>query len=269
MSDMDRDPTLPPDPEGTPPTGDDAVADVDGAEADIGATVDATTVADAAYEPVTPEPTDEDRAQAMEAAALARAAAIESSTPPSPEILAAMAAEVEAARPAPRPTLPPAVPVGADGKPIDTTVKPSRRRRAGGMLMRVMTLVIGIALFIGGLTIGYSVYASSRPPAPAVGDPITGGIATPDVVSELTNALASNDADALRSAVTGDPYRLLAGEIQSWGMQGVTSVEILATMQDGTRSATEIVVNGKGTDGQPVTFNLVVHVTDNQIVNFR
>ena len=60
--------------------------------------------------------------------------------------------------------------------------------------------------------------------------------------------------------MTGDPYRLLAGEVQSWGMQGVTSVETLATMQDGTRSATEIVVNGKGTDGQPVTFNLVVHV---------
>ena len=53
-------------------------------------------------------------------------------------------------------------------------------------------------------------------------------------------------------------------------MQGVTSVETLATMQDGPRSATEIIITGRtASTGVPLVFNLVVHVTDNQIVNFR
>ena len=116
---------------------------------------------------------------------------------------------------------------------------------------------------------GVNVFNRVQPAPPPIGDVSTGGIATPPVVKELTDALVKNDADALRSAVAADPYRLLAGELQSWNMQGVTSVEILATMQDGPREATEIVINGHTADGLPVTFNLVVHVTDNQIVNFR
>ena len=109
----------------------------------------------------------------------------------------------------------------------------------------------------------------SQPPAPTVGDPSTGGVAAPAVVRELADALATNNSDSLRSAVSGDPYRLLAGEIQSWNMQGVTSVETLATMQDGPRSVTEIIITGRTAAGDPLVFNLVVHVTDNQIVNFR
>jgi hypothetical protein len=52
-------------------------------------------------------------------------------------------------------------------------------------------------------------------------------------------------------------------------MQGVTSVQTLATMQDGPRSVTEIIITGRTAGGDPLVFNLVVHVTDNQIVNFR
>ena len=109
----------------------------------------------------------------------------------------------------------------------------------------------------------------SQPAPPPVGDPSTGGVAAPPVVKELTDALATNNSDSLRSAVSGDPYRLLAGEIQSWNMQGVTSVQTLATMQDGPRSVTEIIITGRTAAGDPLVFNLVVHVTDNQIVNFR
>jgi hypothetical protein len=130
-------------------------------------------------------------------------------------------------------------------------------------------MAFAAALFALGLALGIAAFTASQPLAPPVGDPATGGIATPAVVRELTAALASNDADSLRSTVTGDPYRLLAGELQSWNMQGVTAVETLATMQDGTRTATEIVITGKGTDGQPIVFNLVVHVDGNSITSFR
>jgi hypothetical protein len=144
-----------------------------------------------------------------------------------------------------------------------------RRARIGGILIRLGAALLTFALFVGGLAMGFAAFTRVQPAAPLIGDVSTGGVATPSVVKELTDALASNDADALRSAVGGDPYRLLAGELQSWNMQGVTSVEILATMQDGPRTATEIVINGRTTTGQPVTFNLVVHATDNQIKNFR
>ena len=184
--------------------------------------------------------------------------------------LAAMAAAVEAARPLARPLEP-----GADGAetatpdgapPVATGV---RRARVGGILLRLGAALLTFGLFVGGLAMDVSVYQRTQSPPPAVGDVSTGGIATPPVVSELTDALAKNDADALRSAVAADPYRLLAGELQRRNIQGVTSVETLATMQDGPRSATEIVINGRTTAGVPITINLVVHVTDNQIVNFR
>ena len=170
---------------------------------------------------------------------------------------------------------------GAHGKaPWETTVDPegtaatrsrrrSRRIRIRSWVVRLATFGLTVALFAGGVALGGLAFDRSQPPPPAVGDPSTGGVAAPAVVRELTDALATNNSDSLRSAVSGDPYRLLAGEMQSWNMQGVTSVETLATMQDGPRSVTEIIIIGRTAAGDPLVFNLVVHVTDNQIVNFR
>jgi hypothetical protein len=145
----------------------------------------------------------------------------------------------------------------------------SRRLRIKSWAIRLATLVFTLALFAGGLALGALAFDRSQPPPPNVGDPSTGGVAAPAVVRELADALATNNSDSLRSAVGGDPYRLLAGEMQSWNMQGVTSVETLATMQDGPRSVTEIIITGRTAAGDPLVFNLIVHVTDNQIVNFR
>ena len=147
--------------------------------------------------------------------------------------------------------------------------RPRRRARIRSWAVRLATLLIALALFAGGLALGALAFDRSQPPPPNVGDPSTGGVAAPAVVRELADALATNNSDSLRSAVSGDPYRLLAGEMQSWNMQGVTSVETLATMQDGPRSVTEIIITGRTAAGDPLVFNLVVHVTDNQIVNFR
>ncbi len=147
--------------------------------------------------------------------------------------------------------------------------RPSRRIRIKSWVVRLATFGLTVALFAGGVALGGLAFDRSQPPPTAVGDPSTGGVAAPAVVRELTDALATNNSDSLRSAVSGDPYRLLAGEMQSWNMQGVTSVETLGTMQDGPRSVTEIIILGRTAAGDPLVFNLVVHVTDNQIVNFR
>ncbi len=217
---------------------------------------------DVPAEPPVPAPSEEEL--------LALAA---SAPPPSSDEIASLAAAAATALPL----------SGAHGKaPWDTAddpegtaaaaplvTRPGRRIRIKSWAVRLATFAFTVALFAGGVALGGLAFDRSQPPPPNVGDPSTGGVATPAVVRELTDALATNNSDSLRSAVSGDPYRLLAGEMQSWNMQGVTSVETLATMQDGPRSVTEIIITGRTAAGDPLVFNLVVHVTDNQIVNFR
>ena len=116
---------------------------------------------------------------------------------------------------------------------------------------------------------GRRIFQRTQPPPILVGDVSTGGVDAPPVVKELTDALTTNNADSIRSAVSTGPYEKLAAELQQWNIQGVTSVETLATMKDGPRSATEIIIRAKTSDGNPLIINLVVHVADNKIVNFR
>lgn len=220
-------------------------------------------------EPLTPEPPAPTEAPppptAEELAALAASA-----TAPTAEELAALAAAVEVAEPLPGVGIIDTSP--DDLEPIPAgPLKPARtrRRRLRGWLSKLATSMFALALFAGGMALGVMTYQRTQPPPQVVGDPSTGGVPTPPVVKELAAALASNDADSLRSAVPADPYRLLTGELQSWQIQGVTSVETLATMQDGPRSATEIIITGKAPNGDARVFNLVVHVNDNQIVDFR
>jgi len=191
---------------------------------------------------------------------------------PTAEELASLAAATAVA--VPHSAIPAPVLTDEDAAEAVTTeaakkARPGRRAHVLRWGARLLTFAITIALFVGGVALGSALFERTQPPPPVVGDPSTGGVPTPPVVKELADALASNDADSLRSAVSGDPYRLLAGELQSWNMQGVTSVKTLATMHDGPRSATEIIITGKSASGDPLVFNLVVHVTDNQIVNFR
>ena len=193
-----------------------------------------------------------------------------SATAPTAEELAALAAAVEVAEPLPGVGIIDTSPDDLEAIPAGP-LKPARthRRRLRGWLLKLATSLFALALFAGGMALGVMTYQRTQPPAQVVGDPSTGGVPTPPVVKELAAALASNDADSLRSAVPADPYRLLTGELQSWQIQGVTSVETLATMQDGPRSATEIIITGKAPNGDARVFNLVVHVNDNQIVDFR
>jgi hypothetical protein len=153
---------------------------------------------------------------------------------------------------------------------VPAEAKPRRRLAMPLAVAWALRAIIGTALFVGGIAIGYAWYQSDQVETPAViADPATAGVATPAVVREFVAALASNDSDALRSAVTGDPYRLLAGELQKWGFQEVTSVETLATTVQGERSATEIVMRGVDTAAAPIIINLIVHTEGNAITDFR
>jgi hypothetical protein len=151
-----------------------------------------------------------------------------------------------------------------------TDAKPRRRLAMPLAVAWALRAIIGTALFVGGIAIGYAWFQSQQVQMPAViADPATTGVGTPPVVQEFVAALASNDSDALRSAVTGDPYRLLAGELQKWGFQEVTSVETLATTVDGDRSATAVVLRGVDDAAAPIIINLIVHTEGNAITDFR
>jgi hypothetical protein len=152
------------------------------------------------------------------------------------------------------------------------TAETTRRRRLAmpTNVAWLLRMVIGTALFVGGVALGVAVFQGNQEPAATLdADPATVGVATPAVVREFVIALESNDSDALRSAVAGDPYRLIAGEMQKWGFQEVTSVETLATTLNGSRSATEIVMRGRDTAAAPIIINLIVHTEGTAITDFR
>ena len=174
-------------------------------------------------------------------------------------------------------------PAGAKADPAPTanpdvaaaaaTATPSTGRR------RVLRLVAGIywliarlfaiALFVGGVALGYSAFLATQPAPTFVVDPAVEGVAPPAAVEEFISALTSNDPDALRSVIPAEPYQLLIAEMARWGFTSVTSVERLSTMADGDRTATEIVMSGPTDSGVPVTVNLVIHVDAGQIASFR
>ncbi len=200
-------------------------------------------------------------------AALA-SSAIETAAAPTPEEIAALVAAAEAA-----------IPIGHVATPEETAEAQAsadaaaqhKRRRfgVGVLLIRFASFAMTLLLLAGGAALGAALFQRTLPPPILVGDVSTGGVDAPPVVKELTDALTTNNADSIRSAVSTGPYEKLAAELQQWNIKGVTSVETLATMKDGPRSATEIIIRAKTSDGNPLIINLVVHVADNKIVNFR
>jgi hypothetical protein len=197
------------------------------------------------------------------------AAAIATAPAPTAEELAALVAATEAA-----------MPIGLADQAADADAEQAAAEAAGAkhkrrhfglgvIILRLASLAFTLLLLVGGGAIGAAIFQRTQPPPILVGDVSTGGIDAPPVVKELTDALTTNNADSIRSAVSTGPYEKLAAELQQWNIQGVTSVETLATMKDGPRTATEIIIRAKTADGNPLIINLVVHVADNKIVNFR
>ena len=137
-------------------------------------------------------------------------------------------------------------------------------------LARAVTPVLILGLFSLGVVGGALLFNSVNRTGPApAGDPNFATGEPPTVVREFVSALGSNNLDAIRATIGGDPYRLLAGELGNWGYTEVTGVDTLGTVVDGPRTATEIVIHGRDADGVPIVVNLIVHQADGQIVSFR
>jgi hypothetical protein len=147
---------------------------------------------------------------------------------------------------------------------------PGRRRTAAGRAMRSLgVVVLGVALFVGGVALGTALYQNLQPaPVDSVGVAIDGGD-PPPVAQEFISALAANDADALRSSLDQEPHLDLTREMTKFGIQRVDNVEILGTQVDGNRSATEILMQYESTDGAPFAINLVILVDGGKIEGFR
>ena len=204
---------------------------------------------DPAPEPTaaTPEPTaTPDTAAAPDATAATPDAAAAITEPLAPPIDAPIA----------DPAAPPTTTPAPATTPATTSPYKSRRLHLLAGIRWLAARAFAIALFVGGVAIGYSLYVAVQPPPIVALDPAVDGAVAPAVVQEFIAALASNDAAALRSAVPADPYQLLIAEMSRWDFQTVQSVETLSTYVDGPRTATELVMTGLSTEGIPVSVNL-------------
>jgi hypothetical protein len=137
-------------------------------------------------------------------------------------------------------------------------------------LGRLLRFAFVLALFAAGVTIGYQAHlATSAVQGGPVADPATAGNQPAPVIRELIAAVESNDADRIRSVIPAEPYKRFTSEMETWSFQEVTSVETLATFEDGTRTATAFVMIGRNPQGSPVAINLVVQTNAGKIVDFK
>jgi hypothetical protein len=147
----------------------------------------------------------------------------------------------------------------------------SRRAAIRGTLAMVARGVLMLALFVGGIALGAAAFQRSdqvASTAPVV-DPAVDGAEPPAVVHEFVTALAGGDADSLRSSLQAEPHARLTSEFRRFDIQSISAVDMLGTHVDGPRSATEVVMQGTTTDGQPISINLIILTDGNAIEGFR
>ena len=202
-----------------------------------------------------------------EAAATPADAAVAPAAPPAPADAVAEPAAADAL----------AAPAVADAQaaPAVPATRAFARFRQRGLVVvagvtRVLRFAVMVGLFAVGIALGYQYYIASQPlpPGPAA-DPATAGNQPAPVIRELIAAVGSNDADRIRSAMPSEPYKLFTSEMQRWEFQEVTSVETLATFEDGTRTATSFVMLGRDVAGNPIAMTLVAETQDGNIVGFK
>ncbi len=178
---------------------------------------------------------------------------------------------------APMPADPAATPADAAVAPIPavaTTPVVSTARRRGLAVVagigRLLRFALVVALFALGVAVGNQAFVNSQSAASrSAADPATVGKQPALVVQEFISAVGTNDADRIRSTVPAEPYKLFTSEIERWKFQQVTSVETLATYQDGPRAATAFVMLGLDTNGNPIAMDLIVETQDGNIVGFK
>ena len=204
-------------------------------------------------------------------------------TPPTSDAAVGPAAAGAIAVPGSAPVAAPAVasedaatmePAAAPTTAVDAppAIGGTRRRRLALVagLTRVLRFAMMLALLAVGIALGYQSFTTSRPPVTGpVVDPATAGNQPAPVVREFIAAVGRNDADAIRSAVPATPYKALTSEMSRWEVNIVTSVETLATYEDGQRTATAFVIVGRDSGKNPVAINLIVETQAGNIVGFK
>jgi hypothetical protein len=190
--------------------------------------------------------------------AATEAAASSAETAPTSEAIAAAPATDAPAAPAT-----PAPPAAA------APAVPTRRTRTIALAARTLRFAFALALFGAGVAIGWQAYRANLAPPPIVGDPAIASTRTPDVVAELANAIAADDADAIRSALAQDMFSRYTSEMERFGISTVSSVDTLGTYADGPRTATALILHGSTTDNSPFNINLVVVTQNGSIVRLR
>lgn len=153
-------------------------------------------------------------------------------------------------------------------EPTTETAKPRRRTVVIAGLRRVLAFALAVLLFSGGVAIGLRVFEMNRPAAPVTAT-IDPAASPPAVAQEFIRALATNDADALRSSLDQQPHKDITDEMTRFGIHRVQSIETLKTEIDGTRSATEIMMMAENADGLGFGINLVILVDGGKIEGFR
>jgi hypothetical protein len=148
---------------------------------------------------------------------------------------------------------------------------PRRRERFATFLRRFVTVAIAVAIFVGGIALGSTIFQMTRP-APAVVPPGQVGTTTEQpalVTQEFIAALRANNFDAMRSSLQAEAAIHFADEIERRGVMSFDKVEVLGTHVAGQRSATEILMQYKNGEDLPLTINLVILVDGGKIEGFR
>jgi hypothetical protein len=202
-------------------------------------------------------------------------------TEPSPPEAAATAAPAPAENESPEAVVAPAVvestvPEAPATEPaVETPAESatpdmkSRRLAAIAAGRRVAAFLIAVALFLVGLRLGYVLHEMNRPVASVSSQEGPGSVQPPPIAQEFITALATNDADALRSSLDAQQHLDLTGEMTRFGIHRVAQVEVLGTDIDDKRSATEILMKAENADGMPFAINLVILVDSGKIEGFR
>ena len=188
--------------------------------------------------------------------------------PPASEAVAAQAAVATDAVTAE----PPADAAAPASEPaVAAPALPARRTRTMALALgrRFVRLAFVVALLALGAGMGWQVYQNARPVPVVIGDPAVVGVPTPEIVAELANAIAADDSDAIRAALSPEIFSSYAADLQGFGIARVESVDTLGTYAAGPRTATELVLHGRDAQRTAFSINLVVLTENGLIVRLR
>jgi hypothetical protein len=146
-------------------------------------------------------------------------------------------------------------------------------RRAKAGLRASARPALLVALFGLGAAMGWTTWVRNQPLPQATAQPadLEAGTTTdiPLQVQSLISALNSDNQTQVQTVVPTEPYRLLAGELSRRDVAKIQGARALSTYSSDGDSATEILILGSDSSGSPVFFNLVVHLHQGVIAEFR